>query len=239
MYFILRRRSPNSKPVQCRCSPPGKRNWQILTSWCHEGDINFRAFLKRPLSLTAVVLALLLIVYEVIQIAGGHLYQKALDKMDGTTLVGLGILTLLGVYTLRDQTDLQAVSFTLVVGLSFIFIYEAIYKWSFYLTPFRLHMPPTEFREFVIHVGIAATILTGFANGFFTLKKWTFLWLGVFVVLWIFWLLVGFPQITGKVMYQQVVHINFTRDMAYVLNRGTKAAMYLAYLTLLPPLRKT
>src|SRR6266508_4655512 len=31
-------------------------------------------------------------------------------------------------------------------------IYEAIYKWSFYLAPFRLHMPPAESREFVIQV---------------------------------------------------------------------------------------
>jgi hypothetical protein len=182
---------------------------------------------------------MLLIVYEGAQIATGHLYQKALDKMDGTTLVELGVLTLLGVYALRDKTDLQAVSFTLVAGLSFIFIYEAIYKWSFYLTPFRLPMPPAEFREFVIQVGIAATILTGFASGFFTLKKWTFLWLGLFVVLWIFWLLVGYPQITGEVMFPPVIHINFNHDMTYVLNRATKAVMYLAYLTLLPPLKKT
>ena len=182
---------------------------------------------------------MLLIVYEVIQIASGHLYQKALDGMDGTTLVELGVLTLVGVYALRHQTDLQAVSFTLVAGLSFIFMYEAIYKWSFFLAPFRLPMPPAEFREFVIQVGIAATLLTGFANGFFTLKKWTFIWLGLFVVLWIFWLLVGFPQITGELMFPQIIHINFTHEMTYVLNRGTKAVMYLAYLTLLPPLRKT
>src|SRR6266545_2038480 len=236
MPSIRRRRSRNSRRAQCRYSPPERAIWRTLKQWYREGGINLQAILKRPLSLTAAICAVLLIVYEVIQIVNGHLYQKALDKMDGTTLVELGILTLLGVYTLRDQTDLHAVSFTLVAGLSFIFIYEAIYKWSFYLTPFRLPMPPTEFREFVIQLGIAATVLTGFANRFFTLKKWTFLWLGLFVVLWIFWLLVGFPQITGKVMFPQVIHMNFTHDMTYVLNRGTKAVMYLAYLTLLPPL---
>ncbi len=203
-----------------------------------EVTINFRFIHTRPLSLIAAIFAVLLIVYEVIQIAGGHLYQKALDKMDATTLVELGILTLLGVYTMRDQTDLHAVSFTLVAGLSFIFIYEAIYKWSFYLTPFRLPMPPTEFREFVIQLGIAATVLTGFANRFFTLKKWTFIWLGLFILLYIFWMSIGFPQITGEVMYPKTISINFTNEMTYVLNRSTKLMMYLAYLTLLPPLRK-
>jgi len=203
------------------------------------GKINFQWLLKRPLSLIAAILAVLLIVYEVIQIASGHLYQEALNRMDGTTLVELGILTLLGVFTLRDQTDLQAVSFTLVAGLSFIFIYEAIYKWSFYLAPFRMAMPPPEFREFVIQTGIAATILTGFADRFFTLKKWTFIWLGVFVVLYGFWLLVGFPQITGGSFAPQVIPIDLTYDMNYILNRATKLAMFLAYLTLFPPLRKS
>jgi hypothetical protein len=153
-------------------------------------------------------------------------------------LVELAILMLLGVFTLRDQTDLQAVSFTLVAGLSFIFIYEAIYKWSFYLAPFRMHMPPAEFREFVIQSGIAATILTGFAVGFFKLKKWTFIWLGLFVILYVFWLLIGFPQITGESFFPPVIPISFTHDMTYVLNRTTKLVMYLAYLTLFPPLKR-
>ncbi len=168
-----------------------------------EGRYNLQVIFKRPLSLIATILALLLIVYEVIQIATGYLYQKALDKMDATTLVELGILMLVGILALRDQTDLQAVSFTLVAALSFIFIYETIYKWSFYLVPFRAHiqMPPQELREFVIYVGIAATILTGFANHYFVLKKWTFIWLGIFVILYVFWMLVGFPQITGESFY--------------------------------------
>jgi len=200
--------------------------------------IDFPSVLKRPLSLIAAIFAVLLISYEVIQIASGHLYQKALDKMDGTTLVELGILTLLGVYTLREHSDLHAVSFTLVAGLSFIFIYEAIYKWSFYLAPFRMEMPPPELREFVIQASIAATILTGFADGFFTLKKWTFIWLGLFLAFYTFWLLVGFPQITDEVIFPQIVHVKFSHEMTYIINRGTKFMMYLAYLTLFPPLRK-
>jgi hypothetical protein len=192
------------------------------------------------LSSLAAVLAVLLIVYEAIQIASGNLYQAALNNMDGTTLIELGILTLLGVFTLRDQTDLQAVSFTLVCGLSFIFIYEAIYKWSFYRAPFDPHRPmaPAEFREFVIQIGIAATVLTGFAEQIFTLKKWTFFWLGLFVILWVFWQLVGFPQITGEAIFPKIIPIDFTYEMTYVLNRATKAVTFFAYLTFFPPLRR-
>ena len=200
-------------------------------------SIDFRSMLKRPLSLSAATIAVLLIIYELIQIATGQLYEPVLAKIDATTLVELGILALVGIFTLRHQTDLQAVSFTLVAGLSFIFIYEAIYKWSFYLTPFRLDMPSGEFREFVIQVGITATILTGFADGILKLKKWTFVWLGVFVLLWIFWLLIGYPQIKGGSYVPPVLHINLTYGMIYLLNRATKLAMLLVYLTLFPPLR--
>jgi hypothetical protein len=182
---------------------------------------------------------LLLIVYEVIQIARGELYQEALNFMDGTTLIELGILTILGVYTFRDRADLHAVSFTLVSGLSFIFIYEAIYKWSFYLAPFPFGkpMPPTEVREFIIQSGIALTVLTGFAIRDFTFKKWTLIWLGIFVALWIFWLLIGYPQITGEVIFSRVMPVDLSHDMNYVLNRSTKLMVYLAYLTLFPSLR--
>jgi hypothetical protein len=198
----------------------------------------FQFILTRPMSTLAILSGLFIIIYAIVQIFSGNLYVDALNDMDATTLVALGILIMLGVFSLRDQTDLHAVSFTLVNALSFIFIYEAIYKWSFYLAPFIKPMPPAEIREFIIQAGIALTVLTGFAVRDFTLKKWTFIWLGIFVALWIFWLLVGFPQITNKFIFPQVIPVNFTHDMTYVLNRSTKAVMCLAYLTLFPPLRK-
>jgi hypothetical protein len=178
-----------------------------------------------------------LIIYEVIQIASGELYQETLNFVDGTTLIELGIMALVGVFALREQTDLKAVSLTLISGLSFIFAYEALYKWSFSLVPFRGTMPPSELRQLIIQLGTAATVLTGFADRLFTLKKWTFVWLALFVLLWIFWLLVGFPVIKGELVHPQVIHIDFTRDMTYALNRATKALLFLVYLTFFPPLR--
>jgi hypothetical protein len=125
-----------------------------------------------------------------------------------------------------------------VNAISFIFIYEALYKWSFYRAPFDQNhpMPPSEVREFVIQVGVAATVLTGFAVGLFSLKKWTFFWLGWFVVLWALWQLAGFPQLTGEIIFPRIIPLDFTRDMTYLLSRGTKAALFLAYLTIFPPL---
>ena len=200
-------------------------------------NTTFRWLVTRPLSLFTAALAILIILYEVIQISRGNLYQEQFNNIDGTTLIMLGILMLWGVFTLRGRTDLHAVSFTLVSMLSFIFLFEAIYKWSFYLAPFRMQMPPPELRAFAIQVGTALTVLTGFAVRDFTIKKWTLIWLGIFVILWGFWLLVGFPQITGESFHPQVIPIDLTHDMTYVLNRSTKFVMYLAYLTLFPSLR--
>ena len=121
---------------------------------------------------------MLTIVYEVIEISSGNLYQEQLNDIDGTTLIMLGILMLWGVSTLRNRTDLHAVSFTLVNALSLIFANEAIYKWSFYLAPFVQPMPPPELRAFAIQVATALTVLTGFAVRDFTIKKWTLSWLG-------------------------------------------------------------
>jgi hypothetical protein len=201
-------------------------------------NIRFGWIYTRPLSLLTVALAILIILYEVIQISSGNLYQEPLNDIDGTTLIMLGIIMLWGVSALRNQTDLHAVSFTLVNALSFIFAYEAIYKWSFYLAPFVMPMPPPELRAFAIQASTALTVLTGFAVRDFTLKKWTLIWLGVFVILWVFWLLVGFPQITGESFFPTVIPINFTREMTYILNRTTKLVMFFAYLTLFPLLRE-
>jgi hypothetical protein len=201
-------------------------------------EISVRWILTRPLSLLTAALAIVIILYEIIQISSGNLYQEQLNDIDGTTLIMLGILMLWGISTLRYRTDLHAVSFTLVNALSFIFAYEAIYKWSFYLAPFLMPMRPPELRAFAIQLATALTVLTGFAVQDFTIKKWTLIWLGIFVILWIFWLLVGFPQITGESFFPQVIPINLAREMTYLLNRATKLAMFFAYLTLFPTLRK-
>ena len=205
-----------------------------LDAFPERSNTTFRWLVARPLSLFTAALAILIILYEVIQISRGNLYQEQLNDIDGTTLIMLGILMLWGVFTLRHRTDLHAVSFTLVTMLSFVFLYEAIYKWSFYLAPFRMQMPPPELRAFAIQAGTALTVLTGFAVRDFTIKKWTLIWLGIFIILWIFWLLVGFPQITGGSFLPQVIQINFTHDMTYLLNRSTKLVLFFAYLTLFP-----
>ncbi len=190
--------------------------------------------LTRPLSLLAAFFTAFIIVFEAIQISRGSLYLETLNYIDGSTLIMLGILILWGVIRLRNKTDFQAAIFSFISALSFVFAYEAIFKWSFYLAPFRMQMPAAEFRDFVINVGIALTVLAGFADKHFEIQKWTVIWLALFVASWIFWLLIGFPQLTGQIMFAPVIKIGFSHTMTYIINRATKVMLFFVYLTLFP-----
>jgi hypothetical protein len=174
-------------------------------------------------------------VFETGQIATGDLYLAALDHPDGTTLLMLCGLVLAALAAFRRCTDLQAVSFALVTALSAVIAYEALYKWSFFLAPFGRGMPPPELRELLLQLAVAATVLTGFAHHHLAVRRATWGWLAVLGAGWALWLLTGFPQLDGRVVHPQVLPWELGRDQVYLVNRGTKAALFLAYATLLVP----
>jgi hypothetical protein len=189
---------------------------------------SLRWFFRRPLSALTVVLAVALIAISLYQRSIGNIYLEPLNYVDGTTLVMVGTLLLRGVLSRRFDRDLQAVSIALIGALSFVFTYEALFKLSFYTFPWR--MPPAELREFLIQVGIGLTALAGFAFDKFEFSTPSRICAGIFVIGWVAWLLVGFPQLTdGKNFYPAVVNVPFTWDMIYALNRATKIALSLVY----------
>ena len=195
--------------------------------------------LRRPLSLLTLLAALGVLAYAVRQILSGEPYIAALNYIDGTTLVMLALLALIGTASLWPASDLQAVATILVAGLSFIFTYEALFKWSFYLAPFRMAMPPNEFRAFVIQVGTALTVLAGFADGRLALKPVSWALAGVFAAGWVVWLLAGFPQLSGQVILTPpVVPLAFSHAAVYTINRGTKFVLFLVFLSFFPGLRQ-
>ncbi len=183
---------------------------------------------RRPLSFLAGAAAVLVILAAVVFRIEGHMLIGALDNMDTFTPVMISILILRGLYAMRHDTDLQAVSMAMIAALSFIFIYEAIYKVSFYITR---PMPPAELREFIIQCGIALTAVSGFAFGKFHFSRWSRIFAVAFVVLYAFWMLAGYPQVQlGGNTYWAIIPVHLSWDMAYVVNRGTKALMFLTYL---------
>jgi hypothetical protein len=191
---------------------------------------------ERPLSTIAGACSFAVALYEVVEIASGRLYLAALDSPDGTTLIMVCCLIVVGLVALRRRSDLQAVAFSWVMALSCVFAYEAVYKWSFHLTPFARAMPPSELREFVLQLAVAATLLTGFAQHHFTWKRSTSGWLAVFCALWALWLLVGFPQLDGQMVFTPVLAWNLDYDQVYLVNRATKLTLFIVYATLFPAL---
>ena len=192
---------------------------------------NFPALvIRRPLSFIvgagAVLIILAALVYRLVE---GNMLISALNDMDTFTPAMISILMLRGIWALRHDTDLQAVSMALIGALSFIFIYEAIYKISFYKPP--RPMPPAELREFLIQCGIALTAVSGFAYGKFHLSRWSKVFAVAFALLYAFWLLGGYPQVnTSADVYWKLIPVQWTWNLIYVVNRGTKVLMFFTYL---------
>jgi hypothetical protein len=197
---------------------------------------SFRSrWVRRPLSVLTVLLALAVIAYPLYQLSQGKTYFEPLDYIDGTTLIMLGILFLRCVVVYRNDTDLQAVSLAVVGGLSFIYTFEALYKWSFFINP--LNMPSDEMRALVIQIGTALTGLTGFAFGKFKWTKLSKIFTATFVLGWAFWLAIGFPQIFSgdKLFLHALLPIHLSEALVYWLNRGIKFVLFLVFFFAMSP----
>ncbi len=188
---------------------------------------------RKPLSVLTTLAALLVILLPLRQIINGNAYYQPLNNIDGTTLIMIGILLLRGISAGWHDTDLQAVSIALIGALSFVFTFEAIYKWSFYLLPWKI--PPEELRELVIQLGISATVLAGFAFGRFKWNHFSLAATLVFAAGWIFWLLIGYPQIfSDRTMFPAVLNITLSHDWIYALNRFEKFVLFLLFFSFYP-----
>jgi hypothetical protein len=190
-----------------------------------------RGLAHKPFSLIATLVALSFFGLALFELGSGNLYNAQLNYVDVTTLAMIAFLLLRAVTKLRYASDLETVSIALVSSLSFLFSYEAIYKLSFFLLPWK--MPPLELREFFLQVGVGMILLVGFAQGVFKLRGASQIMLGLFIAAWLFWLAVGFPQLWDSAnFYGAILDIKLTRDMIYGLNRLTKIIWFLFYFCL-------
>jgi hypothetical protein len=195
-----------------------------------------KSITRKPFSILAGLAALLVILLPLRQIINGNAYYQPLNNIDGTTLIMIGILLLRGISAGWRDTDLQAVSIAMIGALSFVFTFEAIYKWSFYLLPWKI--PPAELRELVIQLGISATVLAGFAFGRLRWNRFSLIAAAIFAAGWIFWLLIGYPQIfSDRTMFPAVLNITLSHDWIYALNRFEKIVLFLVFFSFYP-LRK-
>lgn len=187
-----------------------------------------RRLFQKPLSLLTTIAAFGILGLSLFEIIRGNLYIAWLNYLDATTPVMLAILLLRAVTKLQSKSDLETVSIALISCLSFLYSYEAIYKWSFYLLPWK--MPAPELREFILQVGVGLTVLTGFAQQIFKLRIANRILLATFIVAWIFWLAVGFPQLwDGMNIHVAILDLSLAPNMIYILNRFTKIVWFMFY----------
>jgi hypothetical protein len=187
-----------------------------------------RSLARKPISLFTTLAALILLILALFQLIKGDLYLARLNYVDSTTLVMVAFLIFRAVKVLQSASDLETVSIALVSSLSFLYSYEAIYKWSFYLLPWQ--MPAHELREFTLQVGVGLTIVTGFSQYVFKLRRANYVLLGIFIFAWIVWLAAGFPQLwDGLKIHDPLLDLPLTSNMIYALNRFTKFVWFLFY----------
>jgi Na+-driven multidrug efflux pump len=85
-------------------------------------------------------------------------------------------------------------------------------------------------RELVIQIGIALTGLVGFAFGKFKWSTLSKIFTAIFVIGWVFWLAVGFPQIfSDKLFLPALLPVHLSQSMVYLLNRVLKFALFLVF----------
>ncbi len=187
-----------------------------------------RGIVQKPISLMALLVALCLLVLALFSLVTGNLYIERLNYIDSTTLIMVAILIFRALMKLHYATDLETISIALVSSLSFVYFYEAIYKWSFYLLPWKI--PAPELREFLLQSAVGLTILTGFAMQVFKLRRKNYILVGIFLVAWIFWLAIGFPQLwDGVNVHNAIFDLALSGKMIYALNRGSKIVWFIFY----------
>ena len=183
---------------------------------------------QKPISLLTTMVALSLLGLALFELGIGNRYIAKLNYLDVTTMAMVALLLIRAVTKLHSASDLETISIALISSISFLFSYEAIYKWSFFLLPWK--MPASELREFLLQVGVGLTLLSGFAQQVFKLRRANQILLGIFIATWLFWFAVGFPQVwDGENIYAPVLDIRLTRNMIYVLNRITKFVWFMFY----------
>jgi len=187
-----------------------------------------RELVHKPISLFVTMVALSILSLVVFELINGNIYIARLNFVDATTLAMVAFLLLRAVTKLHSASDLVTISIALVSSLSFLFSYEAIYKWSFYILPWKI--PAAELRELLLQIGVGLILLTGFAFEVFKLRRASQIMLGLFIATWLFWLAVGFPQLwDGANIYNAVIDLPMSWTMIYTLNRFTKFVWFMFY----------
>lgn len=194
-------------------------------------------YFKKPLNAALVVLGIVGMIYTFYLLLSNTLYASTFNDVDITTVLMISILLLKGTYTYKSYDDIKSFSLTLINALSFIFLFEALYKFLF----FGWIVDSAELRELLLQVASALTILIGFSYKDYHLSKYSKI-LGIFfIVVMLFWVLIGYPQLFDMPKekihifgidlygYPQVIPWDASKSAVYVINRLAKILLFGSY----------
>jgi hypothetical protein len=205
-----------------------KRN---KANWVVSSQLFLQHLVSKPLSLFLALMGMGLVAFAIYERWLGNVYITRLNYVDSTTLILIGLLLLRAVTKLDNKNDLETASMGIISVVSFIFAYEMVYKWSFYFYPWR--MPPGELREFILQIWVSMVVMAGFAAGILRFSLGSKIALLIFLVGWVIWLSLGFPQLSdGNSFYVPLVNIQLSWGGIYAINRLTKVALFFFYFLL-------
>ncbi len=192
---------------------------------------------RKPLSFSTLIIATIGSLYSIYSILTNNWYIETFNWVDTTTIFMVSVLLLRGIFILKENADLKIFSLSLINALSFIFCFEAIYKFLF----FGWVIYPAELRELLLQIATALTVLVGFAYTDFRLTTLNKSFLSLFVVTMVIWVSLGYPQlfevgieefyIFGYKIeeYPQLIPIDVSQNMVYLINRLAKVFLFLGY----------
>lgn len=180
---------------------------------------------QRTVPLLLLTVAAIGVAYSLWCILVGTRYSAMLGWVDVSTILFVSLLLGRGAYTLRAEPPLKIVSLCLLNAFSFIYCFESIYKFLFFGW---LHKP-AEFRELLLQMAAALTILLGFHYGDFVLNPRSATFAVLFAVTMGVWVSVGYPQLYMGKVHSPLLDVAVSEQGTYVINRLAKGLLFLAY----------
>jgi hypothetical protein len=155
----------------------------------------------------------------------GETLAPELGYADWLTVIFISLLVARGAYVFRAGPPLKTLALCVTNPFSFIFCFEAIYKYLFQGWLYK----SIEMREMLLQFAATATILLGFHYGDFRLNRRSVIFGVLFGLTMAFWVAIGYPQLFMGKVFTPWLPIEVSRDTVYVINRMAKGFLFLAY----------
>ncbi len=186
---------------------------------------------KRPFSSVLACMGVLGILFFLFVVTTtGSVYIKALNNLDGTTLLMISFLLIKSVWVYRDLPDTITFGNTVIIVLAFIYTFESIYKFLF----FDWLIDPADLRELLLQIATVSAILLPLGYKNLQLTKQAILFLALYVTFMFIWWIFGYPQIfediENRVIFFGSDRIPVSLNQVFIWNRITKLWLFLAFL---------